>query len=155
MPSRNRAAIRLHQCRYWTGFAGPVRCCNSIKESSSTTHVSCDRTAFFYIFRAGNASCLLQFVYAPAREMRDCNGSIPVGTRFCSAKSNVLYLCFRLTLFCVMQSPRFTASKPLKFAFTSDEKSIRQPTTSFVRCYLKSAAAQKSAHRISKVDSVC
>ena len=62
--------------------------------------------------------------------------SIPVGTRFCSAKSNVLYLCFRLTLFCVMQSPRFTASKPSKFAFTSDEKSIRQPTTSFVRCYL-------------------
>ena len=35
------------------------------------------------------------------------------------------------------------------------KKSIRQPTTSFVRCYLKSAAAQKSAHRISKVDSAC
>ena len=63
--------------------------------------------------------------------------SIHAGTRFCSAKSNVLYFCFRLTLFCVMQSPRFTASKPLKFAFTSDEKSIRQPNTSFVRCYLK------------------
>ena len=132
MSARNRAAIRLHQCRYWTGFAEPVRCCNSIKESSSTTRVSCDRTAFFCIFRAGNASCLLQFVYAPAREMRDCKGrsrlsarsalqsasrfgvstgdprsfdagfpigarSIPVGTRFCFAKSSVLYLCFRLT----------------------------------------------------------
>ena len=36
-----------------------------------------------------------------------------------------------------MQIPRFTASKPSKFAFASDEKSIRQPTTSFVRCYLK------------------
>lgn len=73
-----------------------------------------------------------QFVYAPARKMRDCKGrsrlsarsalqsvsrfevstgdprpfaagfpigarSIPVGTRFCFAKSSVLYLCFRLT----------------------------------------------------------
>ena len=37
---------------------------------------------------------------------------------------------------CVMQISRFTASKPSKFAFASDEKSIRQPTTSFVRCYL-------------------
>ena len=37
--------------------------------------------------------------------------------------------------FCVFK-PRFTASKPSKFAFASDEKSIRQPTTSFVRCYL-------------------
>ena len=36
---------------------------------------------------------------------------------------------------CGMQIPRFTASKPSKFAFASDEKSIRQPTTSFVRCY--------------------
>jgi hypothetical protein len=36
-----------------------------------------------------------------------------------------------------MQISRFTASKPSKFAFASDEKSIRQPTTSFVRCYLK------------------
>ena len=35
-----------------------------------------------------------------------------------------------------MQISRFTASKPSKFAFASDEKSIRQPTTSFVRCYL-------------------
>ena len=77
-------------------------------------------------------SCLLQFVYAPAKKMRDRKGrsrlsarsalqsasrfevstgdprpfaagfpigarSIPVGTRFCSAKSSVLYLCFRLT----------------------------------------------------------
>ncbi|MFR2084852.1 MAG: hypothetical protein ACLS7A_14110, partial [Christensenellales bacterium] len=38
---------------------------------------------------------------------------------------------------CGMQIPRFTASKPSKFAFASDEKSIRQPTTSFVRCYPK------------------
>ena len=36
-----------------------------------------------------------------------------------------------------MQIPRFTASKSSKFAFVSDEKSIRQPITSFVRCYLK------------------
>ena len=35
-----------------------------------------------------------------------------------------------------MQISRFTSSKPSKFAFASDEKSIRQPTTSFVRCYL-------------------
>ena len=84
------------------------------------------------IFRAVIASCLLQFVYAPAKKMRDFKGrsrlsarsalqsvsrfevsagdprpvaagfpigarSIPVGTRFCSAKSSVLYLCFRLT----------------------------------------------------------
>ena len=34
-----------------------------------------------------------------------------------------------------MQIPRFTSSKPSKFAFASDEKSIRQSTTSFVRCY--------------------
>ena len=31
----------------------------------------------------------------------------------------------------------YTSSKPSKFAFASDEKSIRQPTTSFVRCYLR------------------
>ena len=36
---------------------------------------------------------------------------------------------------CGMQISRFTSSKPSKFAFASDEKSIRQPTTSFVRCY--------------------
>jgi hypothetical protein len=36
-----------------------------------------------------------------------------------------------------MQIPQFTASKPSEFAFASDEKSIRQPTTSFVRCYLR------------------
>ena len=35
-----------------------------------------------------------------------------------------------------MQISRFTASQPSKFAFASDEKSIRQPATSFVRCYL-------------------
>ena len=33
-----------------------------------------------------------------------------------------------------MQIPRFTSSKPSEFAFASDEKSIRQPTASFVRC---------------------
>ena len=43
---------------------------------------------------------------------------------------------------CGMQIPRFTASKPSKFAFASDEKSIRQPTTSFVRCYLKIQAKE-------------
>ena len=34
---------------------------------------------------------------------------------------------------CGMQISRFTSSKPSKFAFASDEKSIRRPTTSFVR----------------------
>ena len=34
---------------------------------------------------------------------------------------------------CSMQIPRFTSSKPSKFAFASDEKSIRRPTASFVR----------------------
>ena len=43
-----------------------------------------------------------------------------------------------------MQISRFTASKPSKFAFASDEKSIRQPTTSFARCYLYSYAAGNS-----------
>jgi len=38
---------------------------------------------------------------------------------------------------CGMQISRFTSSKPSKFAFASDEKSIRQPTTSFARCYLR------------------
>ena len=32
-----------------------------------------------------------------------------------------------------MQIPRFTSSKPSEFAFASDEKSIRRPTTSFAR----------------------
>ena len=41
-----------------------------------------------------------------------------------------------------MQISRFTASKPSKFAFASDEKSIRQPTTSFVWCYLRSADSE-------------
>ena len=36
---------------------------------------------------------------------------------------------------CCLQIFRFTSSKPSEFAFASDEKSIRQPTTSFVRCY--------------------
>jgi len=44
-----------------------------------------------------------------------------------------------------MQISRFTASKPSKFAFASDEKSIRQPTTSFVRCYLRSADSENLA----------
>ena len=60
----------------------------------------------FFLFKL----LLLQFAYAPAKKMRDCKGnipfctgfpigarSIPVGTRFCFAKSSVLYLCFRLT----------------------------------------------------------
>ena len=38
---------------------------------------------------------------------------------------------------CGMQIPRFISSKPLEFAFASDEKSIRRPTASFVRCYLR------------------
>lgn len=55
-------------------------------------------------------SWLLQFVYAPARKMEGLQRgaslcrrvsnrgvSILVGTRFCFAKSSVLYLCFRLT----------------------------------------------------------
>ncbi len=37
------------------------------------------------------------------------------------------------SVLCGMQTPRFTSSKPSKFAFASDEKSIRRPTTSFVR----------------------
>ena len=36
-----------------------------------------------------------------------------------------------------MQISRFTSSKPSKFAFASDEKSIRRPTTSFVRLCLR------------------
>ena len=40
---------------------------------------------------------------------------------------------------CGMQIPRFTASKPSEFAFASDEKSIRRPTTSFVRRCLKNS----------------
>ncbi|MDO4828742.1 MAG: hypothetical protein Q4B19_05160, partial [Clostridia bacterium] len=38
---------------------------------------------------------------------------------------------------CGMKIPRFTSSKPSKFSFASDEKSIRRPTTSFVRRCLK------------------
>ena len=38
---------------------------------------------------------------------------------------------------CGMQISRFTSSKPSKFAFASDEKSIRRPTTSFVRRCLR------------------
>ena len=43
---------------------------------------------------------------------------------------------------CIMQIPRCTASKPSKFAFASDEKSIRLPTTSFVWCYLRSVDSE-------------
>ena len=46
---------------------------------------------------------------------------------------------------CGMQIPRFTSSKPSKFAFASDEKSIPQPTTSFVRCYLYFTASPATA----------
>ncbi len=35
---------------------------------------------------------------------------------------------------CGMQISRFPSSKPSEFAFASDEKSIRRPTASFVRC---------------------
>ena len=35
---------------------------------------------------------------------------------------------------CGMQISRFTSSKPSESAFASDEKSIRRPTASFVRC---------------------
>ena len=49
LPAGTQSAGNLYQCRYWTGFAEPVRCCNSIKGSSSTTCVSCDRAASFYV----------------------------------------------------------------------------------------------------------
>lgn len=68
------------------------------------------RTAFC-IFRAGITSCLFAVCICTCegneglqREHLFAAGfpigarSIPVGTRFCSAKSSVLYLCFRLTL---------------------------------------------------------
>lgn len=61
-----------------------------------------------------------------------------VQERFAKAaphSSAVLLAC--LFRYLRMQFPRFASSKPSKFAFTSDEKSIRQLTTSFVRCYLK------------------
>jgi len=47
---------------------------------------------------------------------------------------------------CGMQISRFTASKPSKFAFASDEKSIRQPTTSFVRCYPNTISCIRLRH---------
>ena len=46
-----------------------------------------------------------------------------------------------------MQIPRFTSSKPSEFAFASDEKSIRRPTASFVRCHLKNRRAGNPARR--------
>ena len=39
----------------------------------------------------------LQREYSLCRWVSNRGASIPVGTRFCSAKSSVLYLCFRLT----------------------------------------------------------
>ncbi len=48
-----------------------------------------------------------------------------------------------------MQISRFTSSKPSKFAFASDEKSIRQPTTSFVRCYPKNLRNKPSSMGVS------
>ena len=67
------------------------------------------RTAFC-IFRAGMTSCFFAVCVCTCegneglqREHLFAAGfpigarSIPVGTRFCSAKSSVLYLCFRLT----------------------------------------------------------
>ena len=63
---------------------------------------------------------------------------------------------------CGMQIPRFTASKPSEFAFASDEKSIRQPTTSFVRCYLNfnsrlifRTGGVNSFQRAKKTNEVC
>ena len=66
--------------------------------------------ASFCIFRAGIASCIfavcictcegnegLQREHPVAAGFPIGARSIPVGTRFCFAKSSVLYLCFRLT----------------------------------------------------------
>ena len=66
--------------------------------------------ASFCIFRADMTSCIfavcictceenegLQREYLFAAGFPIGARSIPVGTRFCSAKSSVLYLCFRLT----------------------------------------------------------
>lgn len=50
-----------------------------------------------------------------------------------------------------MQIPRFTSSKPSEFAFASDEKSIRRPTASFVRCHLKNRRAGNPARPIQAV----
>ena len=49
---------------------------------------------------------------------------------------------------CGMQISRFTSSKPSEFAFASDEKSIRQPTTSFVRCYPNSHLTMSFAQHL-------
>ena len=49
---------------------------------------------------------------------------------------------------CGMQISRFTSSKPSKFAFASDEKSIRRPTTSFVQRCLKTFVESESAEPI-------
>ena len=64
----------------------------------------------FCIFRAGTTSCVFAVCICACegngglqRERSLCRGvsnrgaSRPVGTRFCFAKSSVLYLCFRLT----------------------------------------------------------
>ena len=49
---------------------------------------------------------------------------------------------------CGMQISRFTSSKPSKFAIASDEKSIRRPTTSFVRCCPKTLLRSNIPSRI-------
>ena len=67
------------------------------------------RTAFC-IFRAGMTGCIFAVCICTCEENKGLQReylfaagfpigarSIPVGTRFCSAKSSVLYLCFRLT----------------------------------------------------------
>ena len=62
-------------------------------------------TAFFYFQAVAFAVCIciceenegLQREYLFAAGFPIGARSIPVGTRFCSAKSSVLYLCFRLT----------------------------------------------------------
>jgi hypothetical protein len=61
--------------------------------------------AFFYFQAVAFAVCIciceenegLQREYLFAAGFPIGARSIPVGTRFCSAKSSVLYLCFRLT----------------------------------------------------------
>lgn len=81
--------------------------CISVQKEVCATHLC--RLPFAFSEQALQAA-FLQFVHTPARKMRDCKGnipfaagfpigarSIPVGTRFCFAKSSVLYLCFRLT----------------------------------------------------------
>ena len=61
--------------------------------------------AFFYFQAVAFAVCIcaceenegLQREYSFLHWVSNRGASIPVGTRFCFAKSSVLYLCFRLT----------------------------------------------------------